>query len=269
MQHVVMMGQPRSNKSALLMHLQGVHKRKLVNMNELVEWNRDNQTEAWLMMEQYQASKQNEIKVVEAEREKLLKKAGKKSKELEDKWGAIPLHLYQYVSEELLKKLIQCRMAHPDCNAGVMFDNLVCEYWPSEMYLFKCLLEVVGMDHLQLVVMREQLDQYGLETCKVIEWEGMEDLALKDEPTEVADVETSPKVKKGGKKKDDKKDAKKLQGTTKKTTDRGKSSKSGGRTSVKAETNIFSELEYFIISPPGTYIDELERTKMEDTLQKV
>lgn len=117
--------------------------------------------------------------MVEVEREKLLKKAGKKSKELEDKWGVIPVHLYQYLSEEIIKKLILSRMSHPDCNAGVMFDNLECEYWPNEVYLFKCLLEVV--DNLQLVIVRDQQDQYGLETCKVIEWEGMEDLAQKDE----------------------------------------------------------------------------------------
>jgi hydrocephalus-inducing protein len=113
-----------------------------------------------------------------------LKKAGKKSKELEDKWGPIPLHLYTYVSEDVLKKLIAARIAHEDCNAGVMFDNLHCDYWPNELYLMKCLLEVVGEKSLQIVILKEQHDSHGLDICKVIEWEGMQDLALKDEDKE-------------------------------------------------------------------------------------
>lgn len=41
----------------------------------------------------------------------MLKKAGKKSKELEDKWGPIPTHLYEYISEEVLVELIKARLA--------------------------------------------------------------------------------------------------------------------------------------------------------------
>ena len=144
MKHIIIMGPPKCGKTALLKHLEEVQKRKIVNMNELVEWNKENATQAYSAFEAYQNQRQNEIKIVEQEREKLLKKAGKKSKELEDKWGPIPVNLYTYVSEDVLKKLIAARLQHEDCNAGAMFDNLKSEYWPNELYLMKCLLEVVG-----------------------------------------------------------------------------------------------------------------------------
>jgi hydrocephalus-inducing protein len=81
---------------------------------------------------------------VEVEREKLLKKAGKKSKELEDKWGPIPIQLYEYLSEDVIKGLLACRLNEPDCNAGVVFDGLNSKYWPDEIFIVKCLMDVVG-----------------------------------------------------------------------------------------------------------------------------
>jgi hydrocephalus-inducing protein len=58
------------------------------------------------------------------EREKFLKKAGKKAKEFEDKWGPIPEHLYYMPTESILTALIRDRIKHPECNAGVIFDGL-------------------------------------------------------------------------------------------------------------------------------------------------
>jgi len=53
-----------------------------------------------------------------------LKKAGKKSKDLEDKWGPVPIHIYEYINEENLTALLKARLAHGDCAAGAIFDNL-------------------------------------------------------------------------------------------------------------------------------------------------
>lgn len=124
MRHIVIVGNPKSGKTALLNHLQSVHKRKVINLNELVEWNKENNTPAYTHYELFLAQKSTEIRNIENEREKLLKKAGKKSKELEDKWGPIPVNQYNFIPEDVFKKLIQDRISHPDCNAGVMFDNL-------------------------------------------------------------------------------------------------------------------------------------------------
>lgn len=72
----------------------------------------------------------------------MLKKAGKKSKDLEDKWGPIPTHLYEYLNEETIKGLLKARLAHEDCGAGAVFDNLPSKYWPNELYLIKCIMEL-------------------------------------------------------------------------------------------------------------------------------
>jgi hydrocephalus-inducing protein len=81
---------------------------------------------------------------VQAERDKLLKKAGKKSKELEEKWGPIPVEHYEYLSEEVFRELLLARLAAPDCNAGAMFDDIRSKWWPNEVYALKCVMEAVG-----------------------------------------------------------------------------------------------------------------------------
>lgn len=64
------------------------------------------------------------MEAVNAEREKLKKKAGKKAPELDAKWGPIKEEYYTYLPEDVLVACIQDRLAHPDCNAGAIFDNL-------------------------------------------------------------------------------------------------------------------------------------------------
>ena len=81
----------------------------------------------------------------------------------------------------MFKELLLSRLAAPDCNAGVMFDDIKSKLWPSELYALKCVMEAIGTHGLQLVVFNQQKDAYGYEVCKVIEWEGMEQLALKDD----------------------------------------------------------------------------------------
>lgn len=148
------------------------------------------------------AARQGELSIVQAEREKLLKKAGKKSKDLEDKWGPIPTHLYEYLNEEVLSAMIKARLSHEDCAAGAIFDNLQSKYWPNELFLLKCLLDTRAA--IQLVVIKEQVDEFGYEICKLVEWENMEKLAedekKKDEVIEQAPPPSKEKTSKTTKK---------------------------------------------------------------------
>jgi adenylate kinase family enzyme len=38
--------------------------------------------------------------------------------------GPINYESYKYYSEEIIEKLLETRLKHEDCNAGVIFDNL-------------------------------------------------------------------------------------------------------------------------------------------------
>ncbi|CAD8129269.1 unnamed protein product [Paramecium sonneborni] len=87
-------------------------------------------------------NRQNEIQFGQQEREKLLEKAEKKFKDSEDKWGHIPQHLYEYLSEVINVKLLKTRFAYEDCGAGVIFDNFQSKYLPDELDLMKCIMEI-------------------------------------------------------------------------------------------------------------------------------
>ena len=39
--------------------------------------------------------------------------------------------------------MIRARLAHPDCNAGAIFDNLSAKYWPSTLYIVKCVMTAI------------------------------------------------------------------------------------------------------------------------------
>lgn len=41
------------------------------------------------------------------------------------------------MSEEIVEGLIEKRAAHPECNAGIIFDNLSSTFLPSDMIAIK------------------------------------------------------------------------------------------------------------------------------------
>ena len=57
MKHVFVLGWPRSGKTAMMRHLEGTHKRKLIRLDELVDWNRDNQTDGFRKYEKFLAER--------------------------------------------------------------------------------------------------------------------------------------------------------------------------------------------------------------------
>jgi tRNA uridine 5-carbamoylmethylation protein Kti12 len=42
MKHVFVMGWPKSGKTTMLQHLETTHKRKIIRLDELVDWNKEN-----------------------------------------------------------------------------------------------------------------------------------------------------------------------------------------------------------------------------------
>ena len=72
-----------------------------------------------------------------------MKKAGKKSKEFEDKWGPIRYEILNLLPEDILVELIQERMKSVEFNAGAVFDNLTCSYCQDEMIAIKCIMKAI------------------------------------------------------------------------------------------------------------------------------
>jgi hypothetical protein len=65
-------------------------------------------------------------------------------------------------------------MAHPDCNAGVIFDGLSSKHLPSELHGLKILMKTVGAQTLQFVLLGEAFDEQGLPIWKMVEHEALE-----------------------------------------------------------------------------------------------
>ncbi|CAD8206755.1 unnamed protein product [Paramecium octaurelia] len=278
LKNIVIMGPPKCGKTHLANYLEQTHRRKVINMNELVQWNQENQTQAYQQLEQYLQQRQNEIQFVQQEREKLLKKAGKKSKDLEDKWGPIPLHLYEYLSEEIIVKLLKARLAHEDCGAGAIFDNLQSKYWPNELYLMKCIMEIDS--HLQVVVLKEQYDQYGFEIQKLIEWPGMEKLAEEDKPKKEEIVDPIPTSKDKNNKTQTKRGKEQSQSVTKKQEkplvsqlqlqqqQQQSRQKSRPKSQPKSAGNLV-EQSYYDVFYPASFEDEIQKQNFNDLITKV
>lgn len=90
------------------------------------------------------------------------------------------MHMYEYISEDVLTSLIRDRLKHEDCAAGVIFENLKYKLWPNELFALKCIMNTKAA--IQLVLLTNQVDEYGYEICRQIEWPGMEKLAEDDRP---------------------------------------------------------------------------------------
>lgn len=48
---------------------------------------------------------------------------------------------FEYLPEELLKRMLSKRLEEDDCNAGVIYDNLESQYWASEKDALRIICE--------------------------------------------------------------------------------------------------------------------------------
>jgi adenylate kinase family enzyme len=55
---------------------------------------------------------------------------------------------YTCLTKEILIKMIQLRLSEEDCNAGVIFDNLVGEYWENEHAIISIISEAIPIQNL-------------------------------------------------------------------------------------------------------------------------
>jgi hypothetical protein len=61
--------------------------------------------------------------------------------------------VYRYLPNDILKQAIQQRLEEPDCNAGVVFDDLVSEFNGDPAEFAKLLSNVIGIQNLYLILL--------------------------------------------------------------------------------------------------------------------
>ena len=125
--HVILWGMKGVGKTKLAQSLQETHKRDIFSLSEVIDWNIEKETEAGKNVQAYLQERLAERDVIEGERNKLLKKAGKKAGDLEAKWGPINESQFKYVKEELFVDCIRARMDTESAGAGVMIEGLDSE----------------------------------------------------------------------------------------------------------------------------------------------
>lgn len=113
-------------------------------MDSILPWNIAQKTPAAQHAQEYQQRMQGELETMVSERERVMKKAGKKSTQYEEIMGPIRRESYKYIPEDLMVELLKNRLASEDCNAGVMFDNLEAEEVPSAVVGLKVVMRAVG-----------------------------------------------------------------------------------------------------------------------------
>lgn len=65
----------------------------------------------------------------------------------------------------MLMKMIVERTEHEDCNAGMIFDNLLSENWKDEKEIINAISDALSEENVQLVIINLSKDEDGLDYC--------------------------------------------------------------------------------------------------------
>ena len=148
--HLVLWGPRGCGKTQLAKGLAKRHERGIINMSEIFDWNIAHKTEA---AEKCQAALEMRKEAIDgyiADKEKERKKKKlKKGEELEP----INVDHFNWLEHELVTELLVERLKAPDCNAGVIFDNLRSKNYENELVAVKAIVDACTVSKVQLVNM--------------------------------------------------------------------------------------------------------------------
>lgn len=62
---------------------------------------------------------------------------------------------YKWLEPEMLEQAFKERFEHPDCNAGVVIDDLRCDYYSDEAKGMEVFLKTLSEQEVYLVLLEE------------------------------------------------------------------------------------------------------------------
>lgn len=161
--YIVVWGPQGCGKTKLAKRLAKEHLRGVVNLNELLDWNKANKTAAATKAEDLIFSRIEDKELYIAEKEKERKK--KKIKDGEP----IDASHFSWLPNDLLLELLQERMKDIDCNTGAIFDNLYSENFENELVILQVIFEACKKSEIQIINLHIPTDSHGLLVCEPID----------------------------------------------------------------------------------------------------
>merc|ERR1711998_626329 len=83
--------------------------------------------------------------------------------------GPIPTDHFSWLQHDMIGELLAERLKHPDCNAGVVFDNLKSKNYESELVAVKAILDTCSLPEVTLVNMQDDKLKAAMKESYVIE----------------------------------------------------------------------------------------------------
>ena len=165
--NIVVIGPSGSGKTHLSNYIAGEHKRGVVSLADLLEWHKAQGNEIATTIEEWFVTKEQELEETLAEREKMKKKLKKKYDEWEQE-NPLLEDDYKFLPHELLDQLLKERLAHPDCNAGVVFDNIESRLYNTTRDGVEWIMRATPTQKLQVVALVDHMDEDGLPQSMII-----------------------------------------------------------------------------------------------------
>jgi adenylate kinase family enzyme len=138
--HIVIMGPPGIGKAPLIKFLNKRHRRFVINLSDVLQWNFEKETPICEKARAHLDERRKDYDDACVEREK----RNKKRKKGADEEPPVNRGEFEYMTEDIIVELLQERLAAPDCNAGVIFDNITsCTLFAHEMQGVRAILRAL------------------------------------------------------------------------------------------------------------------------------
>ena len=191
---VIIYGPEKSGKSTIAYFLSEEQQRGVVSLTDLLSWCEKNNTPSYPEVAKYLEERDEECKAQEE-----LEKKKKKKKDGEEEFDP---KIYKYLPREMLIKLIRERTDHEDCNAGIVFDNLLSENWKDEKDIINAICDALEEENVHLLLIALNKGEDGLEYCENYRYQmrkHIDDKTIDKEPLDKTFVEKEKSDKKGAK----------------------------------------------------------------------
>lgn len=147
--NIVIFGWEKCGKSAICDYFANKHKRGIILMCQLLQWNMQKNMPVAQKAQKYLAEKAKEYEVQKEEKEKKMKKLKKGDPE-----PILNEADFKVLPKEILVEMLKNRMREEDCNAGAIFDNLISEHYKGEVEALEVISEACESQNLRAVLLQ-------------------------------------------------------------------------------------------------------------------